>query len=499
MTDYGHDLLFGAVLTPATGRPELALGLARVADRAGLDLVSVPDHPYRPEFTEAWTTLSVIAARTERVRVFPNVANLPLRPPAMLARAVASLGALSGGRVDLALGAGAYWDAIAAEGGPWRAPAEAVAALGEAIAVIRALWTPGGPVHLPGKHYGLDGAEPAPPPGRPGIWVGALGPRMLRLTGTLADGWLPSMTRIPPADLPAANAAVDAAAADAGRDPAAIRRLYNLSPPALGSPRGWPERLADLALTHGVSGFLLPADSPGLLQLFATEIAPAVRELVAAARDGRGPSPAPLAARPTPDDGFRLSAERVWDEDDRPSAPPPDPRRRHDDREQAAGQRLIEVHDHLRAELGQLRDLLTEVAAGTLDPGAARSRLHTLTLRQNNWTLGAYCESYCRVVSIHHQREDSDVFPALRRFEPGLAPVLDRLADEHHAIQALVERVDAALVAFVGTDGDITALHAALDLLTDALLSHLSYEERELTEPLARLWGRDPGGGDGLV
>lgn len=157
------------------------------------------------------------------------------------------------------------------------------------------------------------------------------------------------------------------------------------------------------------------------------------------------------------------------------------------------------MHDYLRAELGQLRDLLTEVAAGTVDPGAARSHLHTLALRQNNWTLGAYCESYCRVVSIHHRREDSGVFPALRRFEPGLAPVLDRLEDEHHAIQAVVERVDAALVAFVGGDSDIHELHAALDLLTDALLSHLSYGEHELTEPLARLWGADPGSGHDLV
>ncbi|UQS25812.1 LLM class flavin-dependent oxidoreductase [Amycolatopsis thermalba] len=448
MTDYGHDLLFGAVLVPVTARPGEALELARVADRAGLDLVSVPDHPYRPEFAEAWTTLSVIAARTERVRVFPNVANLPLRPPAMLARAVASLDALSGGRAGLALGAGAYWDAIAAEGGPWHPPAEAVSALGEAIAVIRALWTPGGPVHLPGEHYALDGAEPGPPPRDPGIWVGALGPRMLRLTGTLADGWLPSMTRIPPEDLPSAGAIIDAAAADAGRDPAAIRRLYNLSPPALGSPRDWPRRLADLALTHGVSGFLLPAGTADLLRLFATEIAPAVRELVAAARGGPGT-----------------------------------------EREAAAGRRLVEAHDHLRAELGRLRDLVAEVAAGTLDAGAARSHLRTLALRQNNWTLGAYCASFCRVVSVHHHREDADIFPALRRFEPGLAPVLDRLEDEHRAIQALVERVDAALVAFAGGAGDITGLREALDSLTDALLSHLSDEERELTGPLGRMWG----------
>ncbi|NIH79790.1 LLM class flavin-dependent oxidoreductase [Amycolatopsis viridis] len=288
MTDYGHDLVFGAVLPAA---PQ-ALELAHTADRAGLDLVSVPDHPYRPEFTEAWTTLSLIAARTERVRVFPNVANLPLRPPAMLARAVAALAALTGGRVDLALGAGAYWEAIAADGGPWHSPAVAVEALAEAVGVIRALWTPGGPVHLPGKHYTLDGARPGPPVGNPAIWVGALGPRMLRLTGTHADGWLPSMTRIPPGDLPAANRIIDAAAEAAGRPPAAVRRLYNLSPAALGHPRDWPARLAELALVHGVSGFLLPAGAPDHLRRFAGDTAPAVRELVTAARRRARTTPA---------------------------------------------------------------------------------------------------------------------------------------------------------------------------------------------------------------
>lgn len=86
MPDYGHDLLFGTVLVAAAGHSADAVALARVADRSGLDLVSVPDHPYRPDLLDAWTVLAVIAASTTRVRVFPNVANLPLRPPAMLAR-----------------------------------------------------------------------------------------------------------------------------------------------------------------------------------------------------------------------------------------------------------------------------------------------------------------------------------------------------------------------------------------------------------------------------
>ncbi|MET8028780.1 LLM class flavin-dependent oxidoreductase [Streptomyces avermitilis] len=280
MPDYGHDLLFGAVLTPDAQNPRAVVELARLADRSGLDLVSVPDHPYRPDFLDAWTLLSVIAAHTERVRVFPNVANLPLRPPAGLARAAAALDVLSGGRVELGLGAGGYWDAIAGEGKPRRTPGEAVEALVEAIEVIRALWASGGTgATVGGKHYRLDGARPGPPAAHPlGIWVGALGPRMLRLIGRTADGWLPSATRVPPAELAVGQRIVDEAATAAGRDPRAVRRLYNLPGPVPA------ELLAELTLDLGVSAYLLSSDDAATLQRFAREVVPEVRELVARGR-----------------------------------------------------------------------------------------------------------------------------------------------------------------------------------------------------------------------
>jgi alkanesulfonate monooxygenase SsuD/methylene tetrahydromethanopterin reductase-like flavin-dependent oxidoreductase (luciferase family) len=280
MPDYGHDLLFGVVLTPDAHHPDTVLELAQLTDRVGLDLVSVADHPYRQGFLDAWTVLSVIAARTERVRVFPNVANLPLRPPAGLARAAASLDVLSGGRVELGLGAGGYWDAIGAEGGPRRTPGEAVAATGEAIAVLRALWSPEpGTARVEGTYYHLDGASPGPLAAHPiRIWVGALGPRMLRLIGRAGDGWLPSATRVPPAELAVGQRIVDEAAVAAGRDPRAVRRLYNLPGPVPA------ERLAELTLDQGVSAYLLASDEPTDIERFAGEVAPAVRELVAKER-----------------------------------------------------------------------------------------------------------------------------------------------------------------------------------------------------------------------
>ncbi|MBI5104967.1 MAG: hemerythrin domain-containing protein, partial [Solirubrobacterales bacterium] len=143
--------------------------------------------------------------------------------------------------------------------------------------------------------------------------------------------------------------------------------------------------------------------------------------------------------------------------------------------------------DALRAELEQLRDLVAQVARGTTDPAAARSFITRMTIRQNNWTLGTFCETYCRVVTNHHTLEDRSVFPHLRRTEAELAPVLDRLEEEHETIADLLERVDRALVALVTPGGDgMARVHDAIALLTDALLSHFAYEERELIEPLAR-------------
>jgi hemerythrin-like domain-containing protein len=177
----------------------------------------------------------------------------------------------------------------------------------------------------------------------------------------------------------------------------------------------------------------------------------------------------------------------VWEESTRPTGPTPDPERTYTAHEQATGQHLIDVHDGLRAELAQIHDLIDQVAAGAMDVGTARSHINTMTMRQNKWTLGTYCESYCRIVTTHHTLEDRSLFPHLRDADPRLAPVIDRLEQEHHAIHDVLEGVDRALVAFVATPDGMAELRAAVDLLSDTLLSHLAYEERELVEPIARL------------
>jgi alkanesulfonate monooxygenase SsuD/methylene tetrahydromethanopterin reductase-like flavin-dependent oxidoreductase (luciferase family) len=510
VSDYGHDLLFGVFLTPAADAPNDVVARAQLAEEVGLDLVTVQDHPYQPRHVDTWTLLSVIGAKTHRIRVAPNVANLPLRPPVVLARSVATLDLLTRGRVELGIGAGAFWDAISGLGGPRLTPAQSIEALEEAIAVIRGMWARDGqPVRHRGEHYVIRGAKPGPLPVHDvAVWIGAYKPRMLRLTGRLGDGWLPSSGYLPPDQLAEANARIDDAAAGAGRDPAEVRRLYNVSGSfgagsgfLRGTERDWAEQLAELTLKDGMSAYIVAADDPDDIRRFAGEVAPAVREQVASGRDPGGRESEPpaeagqqrpqsvggtFAVYPTVDDGTRLSSEQPWDESTRPTGPVPDPDRSYSAHDQAVAHHLIDVHDGLRGELRQLRDLIDQVAAGLVDAAAARSHINAMTLRQNNWTLGTYCESYCRIVTGHHSLEDASVFPHLRSRDPRLAPVLDRLQDEHHVIHEVLESVDRALVRLV-TDNDLGPLRDAVDLLTDTLLSHLAYEERELIEPLARL------------
>ena len=213
MTDYGPDLLCGTALAPSARDHYAVLAIAELADDLGLELIGFQDHPYQSAFLDAWTLLSYVAARTRRIRLFPDVANIPLRPPAVLARSAAALDILSGGRVELGLGAGYFIDPIVAMGGVRRTMSELVDALDEAIAVIRALWTPGAPVHFEGRYYSLNGARPGPTPPHPiAIWLGAYKPRMLRLTGRAADGWIPSLGYASPEELGKMNQAIDASA-----------------------------------------------------------------------------------------------------------------------------------------------------------------------------------------------------------------------------------------------------------------------------------------------
>jgi alkanesulfonate monooxygenase SsuD/methylene tetrahydromethanopterin reductase-like flavin-dependent oxidoreductase (luciferase family) len=297
MADYGHDLLFGTFITPAAKPAQQAVDLAVVSEEAGLDLVTFQDHPYQPAFHETWTLLSYVAARTSRIRVAGNVLNLPLRQPAVLARSAASLDLLSGGRFEMGIGAGAFWDGITGLGGRRLTPGQSVEALEEAIAIMREVWNTAerSGIYLDGTYYQINGAKRGPSPAHEiDVWIGAYKPRMLALTGRVADGVLPSLGYLPggPADLTEMNAHIDAAATEAGRQPSDVRRLLNIAGQftstgqslLVGPPQQWAEQLAEMTLTYGVSAFILAANDPLTIERFGAEVAPATRELIAAAR-----------------------------------------------------------------------------------------------------------------------------------------------------------------------------------------------------------------------
>ncbi|WP_433789816.1 LLM class flavin-dependent oxidoreductase [Actinoplanes sp. CA-252034] len=295
--------------------PEL-LRMAQQADRDGLDVFSLSDHPYLACRLEAYATIAFVLGATRRLAGFANVTNLPTRPAAVLARTVTSLSAVSGGRVILGMGAGGRWDLISDMGVPRLSPGEAVDAFEEAIFLVRKLSGGGPPVTHHGRHYRVDGIEPAPVAAPP-VWTGSVGPRSLAATGRVADGWIPGHA----ADwlssrYRTSRPVIDDAAAAVGRDPQQIRTVFNLpgriTDLPLPSPRDrdgrwvggsagqWIEELTSAVLEHGASGFLLfspPGGTPDPTSVsrWAAEIVPAVREAVDSRRGPDIPAPGPGA------------------------------------------------------------------------------------------------------------------------------------------------------------------------------------------------------------
>jgi alkanesulfonate monooxygenase SsuD/methylene tetrahydromethanopterin reductase-like flavin-dependent oxidoreductase (luciferase family) len=266
--DYHQPIRFGIFPSPRADSAQETLHMARVADQAGFDLIGIQDHPYQRRFLETWTLMGFVLGQTSRVTVFPDVANLPLRPPRMMAKAAASLDLLSGGRFELGLGAGAMWEGIEAMGGRPLSPKQSVDALEQAMVEMREFWKGEGKFEGP------------PPAHEIGIWLGAYKPRMLRITGSLADGWVPSQSYLSPDQVAEAMKRVDDAAEAEGRDPKQIRRVYNL----IGDEQPTPEQIADFATDLGFDSFIFsPADKHQIEQL-AHDVLPAVKEEVSRRR-----------------------------------------------------------------------------------------------------------------------------------------------------------------------------------------------------------------------
>ncbi|WP_027945230.1 LLM class flavin-dependent oxidoreductase [Amycolatopsis taiwanensis] len=290
---------FGAHSTVDDG-PEL-LRMTEQADRDGLDIFSLSDHPYLGGRLDANATIGFILGRTQHIAGFANVTNLPTRPAPMLARTVTSLSALSGGRIVLGAGAGGLWDRIAAMGVPRLSPGEAVEAFEESIVLIKKLSGGGPPVTYRGRHYQVDQLEPAPV-AAPEVWTGSVGPKSLAATGRVADGWIPGHAADWRSErYRASRPIIDEAAAAVGRDPREIRTVFNFPGRITdrpltntrnadgrwvgGSAGQWIEELTEAVLEHRASGFILFSPAGGTqdsisLGRWANEIVPAVREAI---------------------------------------------------------------------------------------------------------------------------------------------------------------------------------------------------------------------------
>lgn len=290
--------LFGLNIHPGTEDPDEPFQRARIADAAGVDLITVQDHPYIATHYDTWTLLTALAGATTRVRLGSNVSPLPLRPPAMLAKVAASLDALSGGRVELGIGSGGYPVGLRAFGAEVLERAATVAAFEEGIQVIRGLWESERGFTFDGEYHRTRGARFGPRPARSiRLWVGAARPRMLRLAGRLADGILVTNTFASEEDLPRLNRWVDEGAAEAGRPPEAIRRGYNImgAIDLTGRPNrsdeiqahtlvfpaaGWVDYLIRLGREQRIDTFIFwPLGEHQVEQsaVFAGEVVPAVR------------------------------------------------------------------------------------------------------------------------------------------------------------------------------------------------------------------------------
>jgi alkanesulfonate monooxygenase SsuD/methylene tetrahydromethanopterin reductase-like flavin-dependent oxidoreductase (luciferase family) len=291
----GVDVLFGTTVIPTAGGRTDPVEDALHAEQLGFDLVTCWDHLHgdTPSF-ETWTLLTWIASRTERIRIGTNVLGLPYRHPTVTSKMAETLHRLSGGRLILGMGGGGNNTEFRSWGLEARSPGEKVDALQEAIELIRALWTEQ-EVTYEGFHFRTEEAQLEPKPETPiPIWVGAYGRRSIAVTGRLADGWIPSMTYMPPDRATRMRERLLRAAGEAGRDPGEITCAYNIvvlvqegaQDPSgrvlAGSPDEVARRLDEIARRGFTCLNLWPrGDRIGGRERLAKEVIPAVRDMLA--------------------------------------------------------------------------------------------------------------------------------------------------------------------------------------------------------------------------
>jgi hypothetical protein len=160
--------------------------------------------------------------------------------------------------------------------------------------------------------------------------------------------------------------------------------------------------------------------------------------------------------------------------------------------EQGPGEHLVQellwVHGILRSDLGTVRRLAGEVLNGKA-PQTVRDEIALLKTQSPLWQLRVNCLYYCRFVHMHHNGEDAHIFPALRRSDPSLDPVVDKLESDHRKVSDILDEVEEAANGLVREDtaNNRQRLVSVLNLLSEHLLEHLAFEERSIS-PTLRSW-----------
>ena len=159
---------------------------------------------------------------------------------------------------------------------------------------------------------------------------------------------------------------------------------------------------------------------------------------------------------------------------------------------EALVEELLWVHGIVRRDLASVRQLADDVLAGAA-PQRVKAEIVSLESQSPLWKMRVNCLYYCRFVHHHHTLEDRLLFPALRRSDPALEPVVDKLESDHRRVADYCDEVAAAADGLVAEESDDARrrLVEALNGLAEHLLAHLDYEEEAIT-PTLRGWDRWP-------
>ena len=253
----GFPLTFG--LNLGTRTYAVSVELSQLAERCGFSRVTFSDRPPDPSL-EGWTLSTGVAVQTEKVVIAHNTLNVPFRNVALTAKMAATLDLMTGGgRVELMLGAGgqaAHYESI---GIAFGSPGERFQDLGDAVEIMRGLWA-NDKFSYKGRAYYVDDATIGiKPAGKIPIWIGALGPRMMRYTGAVADGWLKNQGWPTSLDqLRELIGLLEEGAQKAGRDPNTVRRALN----------GGASFTAEAAAGSGMAGFNVVGEPGAMLEQF---------------------------------------------------------------------------------------------------------------------------------------------------------------------------------------------------------------------------------------